>query len=198
MSRPLPQIYLVRHGETPWTITRQHTGRKDLPLTENGERDAVQLGPHLRSLTVGAVYVSPLQRARRTCELAGFAHVAHVDPDLVEWDYGIYEGLIKSQIREQNPDWSLFRNGCPGGESPADVGARADHIIARVRALDGNALLFSSGHLLRVLAARWLGLEPDGGRLFTLDTTSLSILGYEHDLDEPIIRLWNDVRTGQS
>lgn len=194
MSHSLPLIHLVRHGETPWTITRQHTGRKDLPLTENGERDAVALAGRLQTLKPRIVLVSPLQRARRTCELAGFADVAELEPDLTEWHYGDFEGLIKSEIRERAPDWSLFRDGCPNGESPTDVGVRADRVIARLKALDGDALLFSSGHLLRVLAARWLGLPPSEGRLFTLDTSSVSILGYEHDRDEPIIRLWNDAR----
>ncbi len=191
MPSPLPRIYIVRHGETPWSTTRQHTGRRDLPLTEKGERDAVALGDRLRALPAMPVFVSPLIRARRTCELAGFGPVAQLDPDLVEWDYGKFEGLTKAQIVEQAPGWHLFRDGCPGGESVADVGLRADRVVARLKALNSDALLFSSGHLLRVLAARWLGLGPDGGRLFTLDTTSLSILGYDHDLTDPIIRLWN-------
>jgi probable phosphoglycerate mutase len=194
MSQPLPVVYLARHGETAWSITGQHTGRSDLPLTERGERNARSLGERLRGLTFARVFTSPLQRARRTCELAGFGTTAELDPDLFEWDYGAYEGKTTPEIRKTRPDWKLFRDGCPGGETLADVGARADRVIARVRAVDGDVLLFSSGHILRVLAARWLGLEPAGGRLFFLSTASLSALGYEKDRNEPVFRLWNDVR----
>jgi probable phosphoglycerate mutase len=194
MTPPLPVIYLARHGETAWTVSGQHTGRTDLPLTERGERNARALGERLRGLTFARVYTSPLQRARRTCELAGFADVAQVDPDLVEWNYGAYEGRKSADIRKDRPDWQLFRDGAPGGESLADVGARADRVVARVSSVGGDVLLFSSSHILRVLAARWLGIEPAGGRFFFLGTATLSALGYEHDSDEPVVRLWNDAR----
>jgi broad specificity phosphatase PhoE len=197
MSEPLPLIYLVRHGETAWTVSRQHTGLTDIPLTEAGERDARKLGDHLRDLAGARVFTSPLQRARRTCELAGFGASAVVDLDLVEWDYGDYEGLTTTQIRHQRPGWRLFQDGCPNGESVEQVGHRADRVVARLRALDQNAVIFSSGHFSRVLAARWLGLPPADGRLFLLNTTTLSILGYEHDRTEPVLRLWNDVRPGR-
>ena len=196
MNPSLPEVHLIRHGETAWTATRQHTGLTDIPLTEVGERQARRFGAHLRGRTFARVFSSPLQRARRTCELAGYGAVAEIDPDLVEWNYGEYDGLTTAQIRQQRPGWELFRDGCPGGESVAAVGTRADHVIARLRAFEGDALLFSSGHFLRVFAARWLGLEADCGRLFLLSTTTLSILGYEHDKSDPVIRLWNDVRPG--
>src|SRR5882724_5741202 len=151
-SETLPTIYLARHGETAWSLTGQHTGRTDLPLTERGERNARRLGQRLSGLTFARVLTSPLQRASRTCELAGFGNVAEVDPDLVEWDYGQYDGRTSAQIHAENPSWSLFRDGCPGGEMPQQVAARADRVINRVRAAPGDALLFSSGHLLRVLA----------------------------------------------
>ncbi len=194
----LPMLYLARHGETAWTVSGQHTGRTDLPLTERGERNARQLGERLRGRSFARVLTSPLQRARRTCELAGFGAVAAIDPDLVEWDYGQYEGKTSAEIYRARPDWQLFRDGCPGGESPADIGARADRVLARLRPLEGDVLLFSSGHILRVLGARWLGLEPAAGRLFYLGVASLSTLGYEHNRDEPIVRLWNDTSHVQS
>jgi probable phosphoglycerate mutase len=146
----------------------------------------------MKGMEFTKVFTSPLQRAVRTCELAGFASAAETDSDLTEWDYGTYEGLRSAEIFRERPDWDLFRNGCPGGESPSQVGERADRVIARVRAIGGTVLLFSSGHFLRVLAARWLGLEPTGGRYFVLSTASLSTLGYEHNLSQPVIRLWND------
>ncbi len=192
MSTELPTIYLARHGETAWSLSGQHTGLTDLPLTERGERNAVRLGERLRGTAFQRVFTSPLQRARRTCDLAGFASAAAVDPDLVEWDYGAYEGLRAPEILQKQPGWQLFRDGCPGGESVADVAARADRVLARLRPLGGAILLFSSGHFLRVLAARWLGLEASAGRLFVLATASLSTLGYEHTLSEPVLRLWND------
>lgn len=193
MNKPLPIIYLVRHGETDWSLSGQHTGLTDLPLTERGEREARALVPRLRDLQCSLVLTSPLQRAARTCEVAGFAG-AETDADLYEWNYGAYEGRRTAEIRAERPDWNLFRDGCPGGESTADVGARADRVIARARATGGNVLLFSSGHILRVLSARWLGLAPDGGRLLLLGTSSVSELGYEHNVDEPVVRLWNDMR----
>ena len=196
MTQPLPQIHLVRHGETAWTVSRRHTGLTDIPLTERGERDARRLGEHLRDKPMSRVFTSPLQRARRTCELAGFGAAGEVDSELVEWDYGDFEGLTTAQIRQREPGWQLFRDGCPGGESVAAIGARADRVIARLRALDCDVVLFSSGHFMRVLGARWLGLDAGCGRLLLLNTTTLSILGYEHDRTEPAIRLWNDARPG--
>jgi probable phosphoglycerate mutase len=166
----------------------------DIPLTERGERNARSLGERLKGLIFARVFTSPLQRARRTCELAGFGSVAEIDGDLVEWHYGAYEGLTTAEIRKQRPGWEIFRDGCPGGESAADVGARADRVIARVRAIAGDVLLFSSAHFLRVLGARWLGLDASAGRYYLLSTAALSIVGYEHDRTEPVLRLWNDCR----
>jgi len=194
MSEIFPVIYLARHGETAWSTTGQHTGVTDLPLTERGERNAVRLHERLRGLVFTKVFTSPLQRAVRTCELAGFGAVAEVDHDLVEWNYGDYEGLRTMEIREKRPDWHLFRDGCPNGESPEQIGARADRVVSRMRAIKGNVLIFSSGHFLRVFAVRWLGLEPASGRFLMLDTASLSALSYEHDLSQPAIRFWNDYR----
>jgi broad specificity phosphatase PhoE len=194
VSGQLPIIYLARHGETEWSISGQHTGLTDLPLTGRGELNARSLGRRLEGLKFTRVFTSPLQRATRTCELAGFAQMAEVDNDLVEWNYGEFEGRTSADIFKENPDWQLFRDGCPGGESPAQVGARADRVVNRARAIRGDALIFSSGHFLRVFAARWLGIEPADGRFFTLNTASLSMLGYEHSLSEPVIRLWNDSR----
>jgi probable phosphoglycerate mutase len=192
MSASLPSVYLARHGETAWSLSGQHTGLTDIPLTERGERIARRLGDRLRGQTFARVFASPLQRARRTCELAGFGAVAETDPELVEWNYGDYEGLTSAQIHAKRPDWKLFRDGCPGGESVMAIGARADRVIARVRAVAGNVLIFSSGHILRVLAARWCRLEPAGAGLLLLGTAALSILSYEHSLDEPALQLWND------
>ncbi len=199
MNQVLPVVYLARHGETAWSLSGQHTGLTDLPLTERGERNARSLGERLQGLTFVAVLTSPLQRAARTCELAGFGAKAEVDRDLLEWDYGQYEGRRSDDIHKERPDWQLFRDGCPGGESPDQVGARADRVVSRVRAVasrdasaPGDVLLFSSGHFLRVLAARWLGLEPGGGKHFLLSTASLSALGYEHNRSQPVIRLWDD------
>jgi probable phosphoglycerate mutase len=194
MSATLPITNLARHGETAWSLTGQHTGCTDLPLTERGERNARELGERLKGLTFARVFTSPLRRAVRTCELAGFAAAATVDPDLVEWNYGEYEGRRTAEIRAERPDWQLFRDGCPGGETPDQVGVRADRVVSRVRAVEGDVLLFSSGHFLRVLAARWLGLESGAGRFFLLSTASLSALGYEHERTQPVIRLWDDTR----
>ena len=192
MSEALPIIYLARHGETAWSLSGQHTGLTDLPLTERGERNASRLGERLHGLTFARVLTSPLQRAARTCELAGFGTVAEVESDLLEWNYGDYEGRRTVEIHAERPDWQLFRDGCPGGESPDQVGARADRVVSRVRAVQGDVLVFSSGHFLRVFAARWLGLEPAGGRYFLLSTASLSAMSYEHNLSEPVLRLWNE------
>jgi broad specificity phosphatase PhoE len=194
MSEALPAVYLARHGETAWSASGQHTGVTDIPLTERGERNARRLGERLAGMRFASVFTSPLQRAARTCELAGFGAVAETDRDLVEWNYGEYEGRRTRDIRAARPGWELFRDGCPGGESPLEVGARADRVVARLRAVRGDVLVFSSGHFLRVLAARWLGLEPAAGRYFLLGTASLSALGYEHDASEPVIRLWDDTR----
>lgn len=193
MSDHLPVTYLARHGETAWSLTGQHTGLTDLPLTDLGERNARRLAERLQGLTFTKVLVSPLQRAKRTCELAGFGAAAEIDPDLVEWDYGHYEGLRTSEIRAKRPDWQLFRDGCPGGESVEQVASRADRVVNRIRATNADVLLFSSGHFLRVLTSRWLGLTPSpNARLFMLSTASLSALGYEQDLSRPVIQLWND------
>jgi probable phosphoglycerate mutase len=192
MSEALPVVYSARHAETAWTLSGRHTGLTDLPLTLAGERNARQLGQRLKGLGFAAVSTSPLQRAVRTCELAGFGSVAKVDPDLVEWNYGLYEGRLSAEILAERPGWQLFRDGCPGGESPAQVGTRADRVVKRIRALQADVLLFSSGHFLRVLAARWVGLDPAAGRYLLLGTAGLSVLGYEHNLSQPIIRLWND------
>jgi broad specificity phosphatase PhoE len=194
MSEEFPIIYLARHGETAWSLSGQHTGLTDLPLTERGERNARSLGERLKGVSFAKVFTSPLQRAARTCDLAGFGVAAEVDRDLVEWDYGRYEGHTTADILRERPDWQLFRDGCPGGESPNQVAARADRVVGRVRAVQGDVLLFSSGHFLRVLAARWLGLEEGAGRYFLLSTASLSALGYEHNRSQPVIRLWDDTR----
>ena len=194
MSDSLPVVYAARHGETAWSLSGQHTGLTDLPLTERGERNARRLAERLRGLTFAKVLTSPLERAARTCELAGFGDIAEIDRDLLEWNYGDYEGRRTVEIHARRPDWQLFRDGCPGGESPEQVGVRADHVVSRVRAIQGNVLLFSSGHFLRVFAARWLGLEPGAGRYFLLSTASVSAVGYEHKLAEPVICLWDDTR----
>jgi len=191
----LPSVYLARHGETAWSLSGQHTGLTDLPLTPRGEVAARALGDRLKGIKFDTVFTSPLQRAAETCRIAGFGDVAQASPELVEWDYGDYEGLKSSEIRQRDPAWNLFRDGCPGGESPDTISARADRMIARVRKSDGRVLLFSSGHVLRVLASRWLGSNPDpmAGYLL-LSTASVSILSYEHDLRHPAILLWNDTR----
>ena len=194
MSEGLPVLYLARHGETAWSRSGQHTSLTDLPLTEAGQRQADYLGRRLKGQRFARIFTSPLQRAADTCERAGFGDVAEIDPDLLEWNYGRYEGRTSAEIHAERPDWDLFRDGCPGGESVAAIGARADRVIARLRAVDGHVLLFSHGHFLRVLAARWLGLPADKARLFVLSTAALSILGYEHTLAEPALRLWNDDR----
>jgi probable phosphoglycerate mutase len=194
MSETLPKIYLARHGETAWSLSGRHTGLTNVPLTGRGEQKARRLGERLGDLAFTKVFTSPLQRAARTCELAGFGAVAETDRELVEWDYGKYEGLRTAEIHAQRPDWQLFRDGCPGGESPDQIGARADRVLNRLRATRGDVLIFSSGHFLRVLAVRWLGLEPEAGKNFMLETASLSALGYENNLSQPVVRLWNDNR----
>ena len=193
MPQSLPITYLARHGETEWSLSGRHTGLTDLPLTPRGEQDARELGARLSQLDIFRTFTSPLQRASRTCALAGFGDRAEVDHDLVEWDYGEYEGQTTREIQASRPGWSLFRDGCPGGETLAEIGARADRVVQRVRAEPGNVLLFSSGHFLRVFAARWLSLDAASGQRFVLGTTALCALGYEHDRSEPVIRLWNQV-----
>jgi len=182
-------VVLARHGETEWSLSLRHTGKTDLPLTEEGCRQARALGPRLHAWTFSLVLTSPLQRALETCRLAGYGEQAQVRPDLVEWDYGRYEGLTSQQIQALQPNWSLWRDGCPGGETAEDVGRRADRVLAEVRSVDGDVLIFAHGHVLRVLAARWLGEPPEGGRHYALQTATLSVLGYEHA--DPVIRLWN-------
>jgi probable phosphoglycerate mutase len=194
VSDSLPRISLVRHGETAWTISGQHTGRTDIALTDRGEREARDLGTQLQHLNVDVVLTSPLQRARRTAELAGFSARLEIVADLMEWDYGEYEGRRTADILAERPQWRLFRDGCPGGETAEDVSARADRVIARLRSTGANALVFAHRDLLRILAARWLGLDGREGRGFFLAPASLSRLGYHHDLTEPVIHLWNSGR----
>jgi len=191
MSSAFPEIYLVRHGETEWSLSGRHTGRSDIPLTAKGEEAARGVAQRLKGLNFEVVWSSPSQRAFDTCRLAGFGDRAVKKPDLQEWNYGDYEGVTTKDILSKRPGWQLFRDGCPNGEAAADVGARADAIIAELRAVAGNVLIFSSSHFLRVFAARWVGLPSGGGEHFVLDTASLSVLGYEHDLTEPVIRRWN-------
>jgi probable phosphoglycerate mutase len=185
-------LYLIRHGETAWSLSGQHTGRTDIPLTAQGEEEARALAAALRGVPFSRVFTSPLVRARRTCELVGLPPAAAVEPDLAEWNYGDYEGLRSAEIRERRPGWNLFRDGAPHGESPADVSARADRVIARLRAVEGRVAVFSHGHFGRVLGARWIGLPVELARHFLLTTASLSVLDYDHGrLDEPAIALWN-------
>ncbi|MGO4133916.1 histidine phosphatase family protein [Rhizobium brockwellii] len=191
MSNAFPEIYLVRHGETEWSLSGRHTGRSDIPLTANGEAAASKLADRLTGLAFSAVWSSPSERARNTCALAGFGSGAVIKDDLAEWDYGAYEGITTKAILADRPGWQLFRDGCPKGEFAADVGVRADAVIHALRQTAGTILIFSSSHFLRVLAARWLGLPPEDGSRFVLDTASISVLGYEHDLTEPVIRRWN-------
>lgn len=188
----LPKLNVARHGETAWSLSGQHTGRTDLPLTSRGEEQARRLGVKLAGRSFVGVLTSPLARAARTCELAGYGAVAQVDADLLEWDYGAYEGRRTDEIHAERPGWDLFRDGCPGGETLADVGRRAERVVRRVRALGGDVLAFSSGHVLRVLATCWLGIGAAHARHFHLDTTGFGALGYEHTLDEATIHLWND------
>jgi probable phosphoglycerate mutase len=194
MSQPLPQVYIARHGETEWSLSGQHTGLTDLPLTPRGERNARALCARLADIAFDRVFTSPLQRARRTCDLAGFGARAVIDNDLVEWNYGQYEGRTTAEIHKERPGWEIFRDGCPGGESVAQITARADRVVARLRQLGGKVLLFSSAHLLRVFAPRWCGLAVTFGKFLHLDTATVSVVGYNHNLNEPAICLWNDGR----
>jgi broad specificity phosphatase PhoE len=194
MTHHLPRLFLTRHGDTAWTDSAQRTGRTDIPLTQRGEERALQIGEKLQKYTFTCVFTSPLQRAARTCALAGFENLAKVDEDLLEWDYGRFEGKRTEDILSGRPGWELFRDGCPDGESPAEVADRADHFITRVRQCDGDVLAFSSGHIIRMIAARWLGLPPSAGRHFFCRPASVGVLGYEHkNCQEPIIGLWNHV-----
>jgi probable phosphoglycerate mutase len=195
VSAKLPRLYLARHGDTDWTDSRRKTGRTDLTLNERGEKRARQIGERLREFSFVQVFTSPLQRASRTCVLAGFGAMAEKNSDLMEWDYGDYEGTLSADIWRDRPDWELFRDGCPHGESPQDVAGRADRIISRVLKVDGDVLAFSHGHIIRMIAARWLGLPPESGRFFYCRPASVGVLGFEHESkDEPIIGLWNFVR----
>jgi probable phosphoglycerate mutase len=188
----LQTVYLVRHGETAWSLSGQHAGRTDIPLTARGEDEAAELGRRLRGVPFVRVMTSPRQRARQTCELAALSPAAETEPGLAEWDYGDYEGLRSADILRQRPDWNLFRDGCPGGESPAQVSDRADRLIARLRGMPGDIALFSHGHFGRVLGARWIGLPVRQAQCLLLDTASISVLDYEHHRrDEPVIAIWN-------
>ena len=188
----LQRLYLVRHGETAWSLSGQYTSRTDIPLTEKGEADAHKLARRLRAVTFNRVFTSPRQRARRTAELAAMNRPAEIEPDLAEWHYGDYEGLRTGEINVTKPDWNIFRDGCPHGESPEQVSSRADRMISRLRTLEGDIAVFSHGHFGRVLAVRWIGLGIEQAQKFLLDTASLGILGHGHDrADEPAILLWN-------
>lgn len=182
-------LYCIRHGETEWSLSGQHTGVTDIPLTDNGRQLARRLAPVLSRQSFALVLVSPLQRARETCTLAGLGEKAVVEPDLAEWNYGVYEGVTSADIHEENPGWSVFRDGCPGGEAPEEVGVRVDRVIARALKADGDVALFAHGHVLRTLAARWIDLPPEGGKRFLLDTGTLCILGFYRDARA--VRVWN-------
>ena len=185
----LQHLYLIRHGETAWSLTGQHTGRTDLPLIAAGEAGGRKLAARLGSISFTHVLTSPRLRARQTCDLAGLGANAEIEPDLAEWDYGDFEGLLRREILARQPGWNIYRDGCPHGESPAAVTARVDRLIARLRGLEGNVAVFSHGHLGRVLAARWIGLPITEGQRFVLGTASVSVLGFEHD--SPVIEHWN-------
>lgn len=191
----LTHLYLIRHGETAWSLSGQHTSHSDIPLTPKGEIDARSLAERLRPVRFGEVITSPRMRARRTCELAGFGSRCTIDQDAAEWNYGEYEGLRSSEIHATRPDWNIFRDGCPNGESPGEITARADRIIKRLRAKEGKALVFSHGHFGRVLATRWLGAPLEDASRLLLSPASVSILAYEHDNPTaPVISLWNETR----
>jgi broad specificity phosphatase PhoE len=182
-------VFAIRHGETAWSLSGQHTGTTDIALTDNGRRLAKRMRSVLAANVFALVLCSPMHRARETCELAGLGDKAVIDPDLVEWNYGEYEGLTPKQIQEMAPGWLIFRDGCPGGEAPEHVGARVDRVIARCRSVDGDSALFAHGHVLRVFAARWIGLPPDGGQHFLLSTGTQCVLGYYREI--PAVRIWN-------
>jgi probable phosphoglycerate mutase len=189
MAARTQKVYVVRHGETEWSLSGQHTGVTDIPLTENGRAVARSLGPILAEQSFALVLTSPLRRARETCELAGLGAHAVLEPDLKEWNYGEYEGLTPKQIHAKAPGWMVFRDGCPGGETPKEIGARVDRVIARVRATPGDVALFAHGHVFRVLVARWIGLPAGGGQHFLLDTATLNVLGYYRN--SPAVKIWN-------
>lgn len=182
-------VFAIRHGETAWSSSGQHTGTTDIPLTDSGRQLAERMRSVLAAKAFELVVCSPMHRARETCELAGLGNKAVIDPDLLEWNYGEYEGLTPKQIQEIAPGWLIFRDGCPGGETPAQVGARVDRVIAQSRAAHGNTVLFAHGHVLRVLAARWIGLPPGGGQHFLLSTGTLCVLSYYREI--PAVRIWN-------
>jgi len=182
-------VFAIRHGETAWSLSGQHTSTTDLPLTKNGRQIAERLRPVLAKEVFAGVFVSPLRRARETCELAGLAGRAVIDPDLMEWRYGDYEGLTSAQIQDLAPGWLIFRDGAPGGETPQQVASRVDRVVSRVRAVDGNVVVFAHGHVLRVLVARWIDLPPAAGQHFLLDTGSLCVLSHYHGV--PAIKIWN-------
>ena len=186
---PTGEVYLIRHGETEWSLSGQHTGSTDIPLTDHGEAVARLLAPVLADRNFSLVLCSPLQRARRTCELAGLGEQANIDPDLAEWNYGRYEGLKPAAIHEQHPGWLVFRDGCPDGESPAEVGERVDRVIRRVRENGGRVALFAHGHVFRVFVARWIELSPSHGAHFLLDTSTLTVLSYYRGI--PAVKCWN-------
>jgi len=186
----MPEIYLIRHGETAWSLSGQHTGRTDIPLTPRGEQQADMLTRRLAGRKFALVLTSPLVRARETCRLSGYAALARSEPDLMEWDYGAYEGRTTAEIRRETPGWNLWTSGPRGGESAEQVGARADRVISRAVEVAGDVALFAHAHVLRILAARWLGLPADGGRYFALDTAALSVLGHEHETR--VFRRWNE------
>ncbi|HZE97692.1 MAG TPA: histidine phosphatase family protein [Planctomycetota bacterium] len=193
MSEQSPLIGLARHGQTAWSLSGQHTGRTDIPLTPAGEQAAAKLGGRLRSLGITTVFTSPLQRAKKTCEICGFGAIAAVIDDLQEWNYGEYEGLRSAEIRARRSDWRIFRDGCPGGEHLEDVVVRADRVVALLKSVRGNAVVFSHGHFLRVLMARWVGIAPDTGAHFSLDPASLSFLSIDPHSGDPVVERWNDV-----
>lgn len=189
MAARAQQVYLVRHGETEWSLSGQHTGVTDVPLTEHGREVARRLEPILAERSFALVLTSPLRRARETCELAGLGAHAVIEPGLHEWRYGQYEGLTLAQIFAERPGWMIFRDGCPGGETPAQIGARVDGVIARVREVSGDVALFAHGHVSRVLVARWIGLDVIGGQHFSLDTATVNVLGSYHE--SPAVKMWN-------
>ncbi len=192
--QPFPKLFLIRHGATDWSESRQHTGLTDMELNSKGEKSARQLKKRLARERFDLVFTSPLLRARRTCELAGYSGRVKVEPDLVEWNYGSYEGLTTIAIQKKRPGWNLFLDGAPNGETPEQVATRADRFLDSVRQLDCNIAAFSSGHMIRMIAVRWLKLNPEAARCFLSSTASLSVLGYEHDLNEPTVLLWNEVQ----
>jgi len=183
------QIWLIRHGETEWSLSGAHTSRTDIPLTENGKKQAGAIGTFLSGKSFSLVLTSPMLRARETCRIAGFGDVAKIEPNLREWDYGVFEGCKTHDMRKEAPNWSIWSSVISGGEALDDVGGRARRVIARAASADGDTALFAHGHILRILAACWLNLNPDAGRLFALDAGSISVLGYEHA--NCVIRLWN-------